>query len=44
MLDFHGAHILTPHKILPQDEKLASTILRQCDQFFLDDDGLLYHL
>jgi hypothetical protein len=32
-LDFHDGHILMPQKILPQDEKLASTILRQCDQF-----------
>ena len=33
MLDFHHSHILMPHKVLPQDEKLASTILQQCDQF-----------
>ncbi len=31
-------------KTLPEDEKLGRTILQQCDQFFMGDDGLLYHL
>ncbi len=31
-------------KTLPEDEKLGRTILQQCDQFFMGDDGLLYYL
>ena len=31
-------------KTLPEDDKILRTIIKQCDNFFLDDYGLLQHV